>query len=57
LTKIESSDGQLDKKQKVCINKIINGKSVLDKNNVPEQICREIKIHKKLDEQKMSDKK
>lgn len=44
--------------EKVCIDKISkDGKPVLDKAGKPQQECKEIKVHKKLEGTKVPDKK
>lgn len=42
--------------KKVCLNKITNdGKPVKDKSGKPVQECKEVKIHKKLQDSKVND--
>jgi len=44
--------------EKVCVDKIAkDGKTVLDKAGKPQQDCKEIKVHKKLEGIKVPDKK
>jgi hypothetical protein len=44
--------------EKVCIDKIAkDGKPVLDKAGKPQQECKEIKVHKKLEGTKVPEKK
>jgi hypothetical protein len=45
------------KKEKACIDKMKDGKPVLGKDGKPEQVCKEVKVHEKLDGHKVSDKK
>lgn len=45
------------KKEKACIDKIKDGKPVLGKDGKPEQVCKDVKVHEKLDGHKVSDKK
>ena len=45
------------KKEKACIDKIKDGKPVVGKDGKPEQICKEVKVHEKLDGHKVPDKK
>jgi hypothetical protein len=45
------------KKEKVCVDKMKDGKPVLGKDGKPEQNCKEVKIHEKLDGHKVPDKK
>ena len=45
------------KKEKACIDKVKDGKPVLGKDGKPEQICKEVKVHEKLDGHKVPDKK
>ena len=35
--------------KKVCVDKMDKGKPVLDKQGKPQQTCKEIKVHKKLE--------
>ena len=45
-------------KEKVCIDKMTkDGKPVLDKAGKPQQECKEIKVHKKLEGTKVPEKK
>jgi len=45
-------------KEKVCIDKIgKDGKTVVDKAGKPQQECKEIKVHKKLEGTKVPEKK
>ena len=44
--------------KKVCVDKITNdGKPVMGKDGKPEQVCKEVKVHEKLDGHKVPDKK
>lgn len=44
--------------KKVCVDKITsNGKPVMGKDGKPQQECKEIKVHKKLEGTKVPDKK
>jgi hypothetical protein len=43
--------------KKVCIDKIKDGKPVLDKQGKPQQDCKEVKQHKKLEGTKVEDAK
>jgi hypothetical protein len=45
------------KKEKACIDKVKDGKPVLGKDGKPEQVCKEVKVHEKLDGHKVPDKK
>jgi hypothetical protein len=45
------------KKERACIDKVKDGKPVLGKDGKPEQICKEVKVHEKLDGHKVPDKK
>jgi len=45
------------KKEKACIDKVKDGKPVLGKDGKPEQICKEVKVHEKLDGHKVPHKK
>jgi hypothetical protein len=45
------------KKQKSCIDKVKDGKPVIGKDGKPEQVCKEVKVHEKLDGHKVPDKK
>jgi len=45
------------KKEKVCIDKVKDGKPILNKEGKPEQVCKEVKIHEKLEGNKVPDKK
>ena len=45
------------KKEKACIDKMKDGKPVLGKDGKPEQICKEVKVHEKLEGTKVPDKK
>ena len=45
------------KKEKACIDKVKDGKPVIGKDGKPEQVCKEVKVHEKLDGHKVSDKK
>lgn len=43
--------------KKVCIDKVKDGKPVMGKDGKPQQDCKEIKIHKKLEGTKVEDAK
>lgn len=43
--------------KKVCIDKIDKGSPVLDKQGKPVQVCKEVKVHKKLEGTKVEDAK
>ena len=45
------------KKEKACIDKVKDGKPVLGKDGKAEQVCKEVKVHEKLDGHKVPDKK
>jgi hypothetical protein len=45
------------KKEKACIDKVKDGKPVLGKDGKPEQVCKEVKVHEKLEGHKVPDKK
>lgn len=45
------------KKEKACIDKMKDGKPVVGKDGKPEQVCKEVKVHEKLDGHKVPDKK
>lgn len=45
------------KKEKACIDKVKDGKPVIGKDGKPEQICKDVKVHEKLDGHKVPDKK
>lgn len=45
------------KKERACIDKVKDGKPVLGKDGKPEQVCKEVKVHEKLDGHKVPDKK
>lgn len=45
------------KKEKACIDKMKDGKPVIGKDGKPEQMCKEVKVHEKLDGHKVPDKK
>lgn len=45
------------KKEKACIDKMKDGKPVIGKNGKPEQVCKEVKVHEKLEGTKVPDKK
>lgn len=45
------------KKEKTCIDKVKDGKPVIGKDGKPEQVCKEVKVHEKLDGHKVPDKK
>lgn len=43
--------------KKVCVDKIKDGKPVLDKQGKPQKDCKEVKVHKKLEGTKVEDAK
>lgn len=43
--------------KKVCVDKIKDGKPVLDKQGKPAKDCKEVKVHKKLEGTKVEDAK
>jgi hypothetical protein len=45
------------KKEKACIDKMKDGKPIIGKDGKPEQVCKEVKVHEKLDGHKVPDKK
>jgi len=45
------------KKERACIDKVKDGKPVIGKDGKPEQICKEVKVHEKLEGHKVPDKK
>ena len=45
------------KKERACIDKVKDGKPVIGKDGKPEQICKEVKVHEKLDGHKVPEKK
>jgi len=45
------------KKEKACIDKVKDGKPVVGKDGKPEQVCKEVKVHEKLEGHKVPDKK
>ena len=45
------------KKEKACIDKVKDGEPVIGKDGKPEQVCKEVKVHEKLDGHKVPDKK
>ena len=45
------------KKEKACIDKVKDGKPVIGKDGKPEQVCKDVKVHEKLDGHKVPDKK
>ena len=45
------------KKEKACIDKVKDGKPVIGKDGKPEQVCKEVKVHEKLDGHQVPDKK
>ena len=45
------------KKERACIDKVKDGKPVVGKDGKPEQVCKEVKVHEKLDGHKVPDKK
>ena len=45
------------KKEKACIDKVKDGKPVIGKDGKLEQVCKEVKVHEKLDGHKVPDKK
>lgn len=46
-----------DETTKVCVDVVKNGKPVLDKAGKPQQQCKTMKVHKKLDGTKVPEKK
>lgn len=42
---------------KVCVDVVKDGKAVLDKSGKPQQQCKTMKVHKKLDGTKVPEKK
>ena len=45
------------KKERACIDKVKDGKPVMGKDDKPEQVCKEVKVHEKLEGTKVPDKK
>ena len=45
------------KKEKACIDKVKDGKPVMGKDGKPEQVCKDVKVHEKLEGTKVPDKK
>ena len=45
------------KKEKACIDRVKDGKPVMGKDGKPEQVCKEVKVHEKLEGHKVPDKK
>ena len=45
------------KKERACIDKVKDGKPVIGKDGKPEQVCKQVKVHEKLDGHKVPDKK
>lgn len=45
------------KKERACIDKVKDGKPVIGKDGKPEQICKDVKVHEKLEGHKVPDKK
>jgi len=45
------------KKEKACSDKVKDGKPVIGKDGKPEQVCKDVKVHEKLDGHKVPDKK
>lgn len=45
------------KKEKACIDKVKDGKPVIGKDGKTEQVCKEVKVHEKLDGHKVPEKK
>ena len=45
------------KKEKACIDKVKDGKPVIGKDGKPEQVCKDVKVHEKLEGTKVPDKK
>ncbi|MFN9952715.1 MAG: hypothetical protein ACK55I_06420 [bacterium] len=43
--------------QQSCIDKVKDGKPVIGKDGKPEQVCKDVKVHEKLDGHKVPDKK
>jgi len=57
LALIQYNDGVASESRKVCVNKITkDGKQVLDKSGKPIKICKQMKVHKKLEGTKVPDK-
>lgn len=46
-----------DETTKVCVDVVKNGKPVLDKAGKPQQQCKTMKVHKKLEGTKVPEKK
>ena len=45
------------KKERACIDKVKDGKPVIGKDGKPEKVCKDVKVHEKLDGHKVPDKK
>jgi len=45
------------RKEKACIDKVKDGKPVIGKDGKPEQICKQVKLHEKLNGHKVPEKK
>lgn len=52
-----ASAPQKPETKKVCVDRIKDGKPVLDKQGKPQKDCKEVKIHKKLEGTKVEDAK
>lgn len=52
-----ASAPQKPETKKVCVDKVKDGKPVLGKDGKPQQDCKEVKIHKKLEGTKVEDAK
>lgn len=52
-----AADDYKPETKKVCVDKIKDGKPVMDKQGKPQKDCKEIKIHKKLEGTKVDDAK
>jgi len=51
------AEQKIETTKKVCIDRIKNGKPVVDKNGKPQQDCKEVKQHKKLEGTNIKDAK
>jgi hypothetical protein len=54
---VKKEDKAPAKKERACIDKVKDGKPVIGKDGKPEQVCKEVKVHEKLDGHKVPDKK
>lgn len=52
-----AADEHKPETKKVCVDKIKDGKPVLDKQGKPQKDCKEVKVHKKLEGTKVEDAK